>query len=181
MKIFWSASIWMRSSNQSNFICTKMYFAWKCFSLNECKIFRKKLTVANKSSNKLEIESPYLQKLSHSNFLNGIFLYNNRSNGTSNLNSFRTLKTTSRMNSRANSALAHRPSSQLQTAHTVASMTKFEPYNRNETNSGIFLDSNQKLQLQSLSFRRERPSSAPVKGFVRFIYSFSKEDKIRWN
>jgi len=72
------------------------------------------------------------------------------------------------MNSRANSALAHRPPSQLQTAHTVASMTKFEPYNRNETNSGIFLDSNQKFQLlQNLSFRRERPSSAPVKGFVK--------------
>jgi hypothetical protein len=100
--------------------------------------------------------------------LNGIYSFNNRSNGSSNLNSVRTLKTTSRMNSRANSALAHRPPSQLQTAHTVASMTKFEPYNRNETNSGIFLDSNQKFQLlQNLSFRRERPSSAPVKGFVK--------------
>jgi hypothetical protein len=83
------------------------------------------------------------------------------------------------MNSRANSALAHnRPSSQLQTAHTVASMTKFEPYNRNETNSGIFLDSNQKLQLQSFSFRRERPSSAPVKRFVCQIYSKDRKDKI---
>lgn len=106
---------------------------------------------------KLEIESPYLQKLSHSNFLNAIYSTNSRFNTnltTSNLNSVRTAKT----NSRANSALAQRPASSQLINH------KFEAYSRNnETSSGIFLNTNNRLQLENLSLRRERPSSAPVK------------------
>ena len=34
--------------------------------------------------------------------------------------------------------------------------------NRNETNSGIFINNNQRLQLENFSIRRERPSSAPI-------------------
>jgi hypothetical protein len=99
-----------------------------------------------------------LQKLSHSNFLNTIYATQTR--GNSNLNTVRTI----RSNSRANSAIgSNRPSSQMLTSHNNNNNNKFDPYNRNENNSGIFINNNQRLQLENLSMRRERPSSAPVK------------------
>ncbi len=98
-----------------------------------------------------------MQKLSHSNFLNTIYATQTR--GNSNLNTVRTI----RSNSRANSAIgSNRPSSQMLTSHNNNN-NKFDPYNRNENNSGIFINNNQRLQLENLSMRRERPSSAPVK------------------
>ena len=121
------------------------------------KKIRKKIPTNTIGNRRLEIESPYLQKLSHSNFLNTIYATHTRAN--SNLNTVRTI----RSNSRANSAIgSNRPSSQMLTSHNNNN-NKFDPYNRNENNSGIFINNNQRLQSENLSMRRERPSSAPVK------------------
>lgn len=102
-----------------------------------------------KSAKRIEIDSPYLQKLSHSNFVSTVPT-------PTNINSNRTF--------RANSALGSRPNS--------TQIEKYEPYFRNSKMNGClntrqFDDkfnsrSNLESANMSLSLRRPRPSSAPI-------------------
>jgi hypothetical protein len=101
-----------------------------------------------KSAKRIEIDSPYLQKLSHSNLISTVAT-------PITINSNQTF--------RANSALASRPSSSQ-----IDNYEKYEPYYRNcKMNGKHFEDKfNSRSNLDSasipISLRRARPSSAPI-------------------
>lgn len=112
----------------------------------------------------METESPYLQKLSHSNFVK-----NFGRNGVGKLNSYR------KLSSRANS---ERPGSNL-----IENYEKYEPYTQPLTNTSTntphinknitlktfglkdnnITESKTNLALLHLSLRQNRPSSAPIR------------------
>jgi hypothetical protein len=115
-----------------------------------------------KSAKRIEIDSPYLQKLSHSNFISTVAT-------PTNINSNRTF--------RANSALASRPNSTQ-----MDNYEKYEPYFRNSKMSGNSnakqfedkFNSRSNLESASMNFslRRARPSSAPIgQRYSKFSYN----------
>jgi hypothetical protein len=126
--------------------------------LNYKSLRSKESSTSNgKSTRKHEIDSPYLQKLSHSNLLQTI-LTPNGTNQTHTMRSFR-----------ANSSLGHsRPASSF----VEHNYDKYEPYfqttvssSRKSTSNKNYEDKfNSKSNLESfnISIRRSRPSSAPI-------------------
>lgn len=108
--------------------------------------------------NKLEIESPYLQKLSHSNLIN--------------VSGHRPLSSTMSKNQRIfessshQKAITNRPSS--------ANADKYEAYRQNSYRFLNYSDRtdapnqniNNKAQFKNVSIRGQRPSSAPGNRFV---------------
>lgn len=154
------ANIWSKFSRQSKTIFIIIFFQ---YYLN---IYFPRIKQIIEKKKKIELESPYLQKLSHSNFIQTLV----GRPSSSNINSHRSFRhPSSAANlSRTNSALGTRTNSA-----NIVSYEKYEPYYKNDSNkiityglkNGNMTESKTNLAHLHLSLRRERPSSAPIRRY----------------
>lgn len=112
---------------------------------------------------KLEIESPYLQKLSHSNLITNASIFNNRPSSSATVRD-QTLNNT-RANSRQ-STVRNRPSSacNIENKYDVykqMSSRFLKSESANDFNKSANQSTQNKIQFQNMSVR-DRPSSAPL-------------------